>query len=380
MDKKISILAGGELILSMAENPTYYFEPLKPLFDEADFVFCHLEAPHTDRPIYQGRYVAPAAPMKNIIGVKYAGIDLLTLAANPTSSFGPYGVEDTIKWLDENDIAYCGGGMTIDDARRPAIKEVKGVKLGFLSYDCTSARSPAGYKKPGAAYVDVLTYYPPTSFPGEKPRAALTFLEPWSLQAMKDDIMDLRPQCDVLFVAIHKGLGFSAEIADYEYDITREAIEAGADVIIGNHSHVIKPVEFYKDGVIFHSTSNLVTVFPWQVHSMFHIEPASTLTKSKLRPQRTGYAKALCDLDNAPNYPFPQKECLIGKLIVDAHSKKIVEVRMIPIYVNNEGQPIPVGRSENGQKVVDIMEQLTSTNDFGTKYTWEGDEVVVTPA
>jgi hypothetical protein len=112
---------------------------------------------------------------------------------------------------------------------------------------------------------------------------------------------------------------------------------------------------------------------------MFQTEPATTLTKSKLRPRRTGASKAVCDLENAPNYPFPSKEAMICKLIVDTNTKQIEELRIIPIYVNDEGQPIPAGHSADGQKVVDTLIKLTEQYEFGTQYTWDGGEVVVTP-
>jgi poly-gamma-glutamate synthesis protein (capsule biosynthesis protein) len=380
MGKKLSFLATGELILSMDEEkckePTFYFEPVKELFEKSDLVVAHLESPHTDRPVYQGAYIAKAPAMRNIVGIKYAGIDAVTMAGNPTASYGRPGVEDTTNWLTANGIGYVGAGLNIDEARKPLIMERDGVKFGFLAYDTTSTdRSRATKLDAGAAYVDVVTYFHPKGFPGSAP-TVMTFIEHWSLEAMREDIRALRPQCDVLTVAIHQGLGFQSQMTDYEYELPRHAIEEGADLIVANHSHVIKAIEFYMGAPVFHSTGNLVCVFPWETHSMFFEDPVTTLGKSKIRPRATGAARAILDYD-APNYPFPSKEAIIGKLIVDTDTKRIEEVRLLPVYVNNEGQPIVHGDDEKGRQVFDTMVRVTKEAELNAGYKWDGDEIVV---
>ena len=382
MGKKLSVLAAGEMILSMAENderfqdPCFYFEPVKDLFGKSDLVFAHLEAPHTDRPNYQGTYVAKAPPMRNIVAIKYANIDAVTLAGNPTFSYGPPGVEDTIKWLDENGIDHVGAGMNIDEARTPLIMEREGVKFGFLSYDCTAFRAAATPIKAGAAYVDIVTYYRAPSFPGEKAAATMTFIERWSLEAMREDIRALRPKCDVLIVAIHQGLGHKTEMADYELELPRHAIEEGADLIVANHSHVVKALEFYKGVPIYHSIGNLACVYPWETHSRYFQDPETTLGKSKLRPRHNG-AAAFARMDKtAPSYPYPNRESMIGKLVVDTDTKKIEEVRILPIHVNNHGQSVVRGNDEDGRMVFDTMVRVTAESKLNTRFKWDGDEIV----
>ena len=376
MGKQINMLATGELILNMEENPTYYFEHVKELFDSADLVVGHLENMHTDRPYRQGGYVAPTSPMKNIVGVKYAGFDIVTLASNATYMSGPPGIEDTISWLDENGIAHVGAGMDITEARKPRILEREGVKFGFLSYNCLGGDAAAAHEKPGCAYVDIVTYYHPPMFPGGKP-VTYTFAERHSLEAMREDIRALRPICDVLVVAIHAGMGFDEGVlADYEYHVPREAINAGADLILANHSHVLKAIEFYRGVPIYHCLCNLVTVFPWHVHRMFMQEEQTTLNRSRIRP-RSGYSKHWLNMEH-PNYPFPDisLNSIIGKILVDADTKKITQIGFIPVRINNEGQPIPVGNDELGRGVVEYMEKVTKIAECNAKYKWDGDEVI----
>ncbi|MDR1179782.1 MAG: CapA family protein, partial [Spirochaetales bacterium] len=171
MAKRLTMIAASEMILGMRDkSPEWYFEPVEPLFKNADLVFGHLETPHTERPEYQGVFMTPPSPMKNIEVLKYAHFSGVTLAGNPIFAYGPPGVEDTVNWLDANGIAHCGAGMNIDEARKPMILERDGVKFGFLSYDSVGQMGAAATgRKAGGAYVDVLTHYAAGRFPGAPP-------------------------------------------------------------------------------------------------------------------------------------------------------------------------------------------------------------------
>jgi poly-gamma-glutamate synthesis protein (capsule biosynthesis protein) len=374
------IAATSEMILGMEREPEFYFAPVEPLLREAALVFGHLETPHTDRPEYQGVFMTPPAPMKNLSGLTYAHFDAVTLAGNPIFSYGNPGIEDTVAWLDEHNIAHTGAGMNIDEARVPMILEREGVKFGFLSYDSVGQKHAAATaRKAGCAYVDILTHFEPGRFPGAAP-SVYTFPEPQSLEAMREDIRALRPQCDILVVVLHMGMGMQEMVlADYEYQLPREAINEGADLIVTNHAHVLKGMEFYKGVPIYHCLCNLVTVFPWQIHHMFTEEPLTTLNQSRLRP-RSGYSKTWLDL-NTPNYPFPHasRKSMLGTLRVDAKAKKIVRAGFHPIYIDKEGRPIPVGRSERGEEIFAYMEKITKGAKLNAHYQWDSDVIVALP-
>ena len=378
MGKKLTVLAASELILGMEDgDPFTPFHAVKDMFNEADLVFAHLEHMHTKRPMVQGAHVAPPPSFENIEALEYAHFDAVVLAGNPTYMSGAPGVEDTIKWLDDHGIGHVGAGMNIDEARKPLILEREGVKFGFLAVNCLGGETAANLRKPGAAYVDIITYYNAPQFPGARAQG-LTFIEPHSLEALKEDIRALRPQCDVLTVVLHKGMGLTDEVilADYEYELPRHCINEGADLIISNHAHLLKAMEFYKGVPIYHCIGNLVTVFPYYVHRMFMQEPQTTLNRSKLRP-RSGYNLSWMNLD-APNFPFPDagRKSMIGKIVVDAETKKIVQVGFHPIYIDRDGHPIPVGKSALGQKVFDYMVKVTEGAYGNAKFKWDGDEVI----
>ena len=85
----------------------------------------------------------------------------------------------------------------------------------------------------------------------------------------------------------------------------------------------------------------------------------------------------MVDRDTHPNYPFPSREGIIGKLIIDADTKKVEEVRILPVFMNTEGAPIIHGNDAEGQMVFDTMVRTTQEGGLNAKYKWDGDEIVV---
>lgn len=74
---------------------------------------------------------------------------------------------------------------------------------------------------------------------------------------MERDIATLKSQVDVVIVSMHWGIHFQkAKIPMYEREVGKLAIDAGADLILGTHAHILKGIEVYKKKVIFHSLCN----------------------------------------------------------------------------------------------------------------------------
>ena len=79
-------------------------------------------------------------------------------------------------------------------------------RIGLLSYDCVGVEANAATpSKPGVAYVDVITHYGPGRITAGPPQI-YTWPEPWSLEAMREEIRALRERVDVVMVGIHMGL------------------------------------------------------------------------------------------------------------------------------------------------------------------------------
>src|SRR5499425_1771937 len=105
------------------------FAEVKPLFSGADLVVVNLECPFTTRgePIPKNfNFRARPATVQVLVD---AGVRVASLANNHMMDYGPDGVVDTIATLDAAGIAHFGAGSTLAEARKPAIVEVRGLRI-----------------------------------------------------------------------------------------------------------------------------------------------------------------------------------------------------------------------------------------------------------
>ena len=163
--------------------------------------------------------------------LRSAGFNLVTLANNHSMDFGWAALAETRGHLSNSGISWIGAGENLDEARRMASYTIKGKKIVFLGYSLTQPTEFfAGRNRPGTApgYVNLVTA----------------------------DIAKAREQADYVIVSFHWGKEASGTVRPYQRDTAHRAIEAGADVIIGHHPHVLQGVERYKGGIIFYSLGN----------------------------------------------------------------------------------------------------------------------------
>lgn len=378
----VTVIATGELMLCMDDDAEPYFAPTAKHMNAADVVIGHLEFMHTRNPQPAWENRLPAPDPDKLSGLLAGNFTAVTLAGNPAYTYGPPGIVDTIAWLDEHGVAHTGAGMSIDEAVQPAIIERDGARIGLLSYDCIGVEANAATAhKPGVAYVDIITHYEPGRITAGPPQI-YTWPERWSLEAMSEEISSLASRCDVVMVGLHMGLvHFAAarnefRLAEYESAVSRAAIHAGADVILGNHAHVLKGVEFYRGRPIFYCLGNYVTAFPWQSHLAFRTEPLTTRMRSRLREQP---GSAADHIDPAyPNYPFPAESRNALLLKIEIRDGQLGRISYIPCLVDPTGKPEPVTREGGGQGVFDYVQRATERARLNARYAWDGDEVVIT--
>ena len=385
--KTQTLLGVGDVYLYAAPPAEPLFEKTKPVLEPADISLGHIKCMFTSRGVNTfadmglaqvgERFEMPGADPKNIAALDYAGFDVMTLANCHTWDAGDPGVEDTIAGLKKYGIAHCGAGMNIDEARRPAIIERDGTRIGFLAYNCTGPMgSWALPQKAGCAYVHVLAAYEldlpviggyPTTY---------TFAEPGKLQEMIDDIRKLRSLCDVLVVFLSKGIGFlPVKLAMYEQQVSYAAIDAGADLILASHAHILKGNEQYNGKWIFHGLGNFVINMGGP--------PVQSRPQSQSQSQNQKFVKA----HGGPFFferggketPFPntpeQGLTIIAKCNIQ--DGRITEVSYLPC-LGGQHKPVEILKNdERGQRVFEYVENITRGAELNARYEWKGDEVVI---
>ena len=193
------------------------FLKIADTFQKADLVFGNLESQISDKGTDVGSIYSFRANPQSLEGLTYAGFDVVSVANNHSLDYTKEAFEDSSARLKE------AGIMPVADSL--AIKEVKDVRIGFLAYTNFA----------GIAKVD------------------------WNnLQEVIGDIQHARSRVDTLVVSLHAGEEYDKEPNEFQETFAQSAIDAGADLIIGHHPHVVQPLEQYKQGWIAYSLGNFV--------------------------------------------------------------------------------------------------------------------------
>ncbi|HUW95286.1 MAG TPA: CapA family protein [Anaerolineae bacterium] len=354
------------------QDPASIFEQVSGLLNTADVVFCQLEAVLSERgsPLPQVRLACRSRP-EVAQALKEAGFDIVSFASNHCLDLGYEALEDTIRALEQEGLSVIGVGADIQQARMPAIVDCRGTGIAFLAYNSIL---PQGYwadvNRPGCAPMRGLTLYEQVEHdqPGT-PCRVHTFPHRDDLKAMVDDIERAKSQADLVVVSVHWGIHFIPSVlADYQRDVAHAAIDAGADLILGTHPHILKGIEVYGGKVIFYSLCNF----------------ALDLRAPKELLQSTGHREiAILNPDWKPDPEYPtyfmppdSRKTIIAKCTIS--NRGIQSVSFLPVYINKQSQPeVLVSSDGRFVKVAQYVEEITRDQGLGTDYTIEGDEVVI---
>ena len=221
----------GEAI--QREGFGYPFGAIEKWLMEADVRFGNMESVFVsgDFPAEELSRRALAAPDTLAPALKAAHFDVLNMASNHILDCGTVGLEHTRRVIEGLGIRTFGAGMTPRAARKPAIIESNGLRIGFIGYqeDCNYTYGHAGA---GPAYLE------------EK-------------QIIRD-IKKLRREADAVVVSIHADLEFMETPSVWRLELSRRLARRGADVVLGTHPHVPQGVERVGRSLIAHSLGNCV--------------------------------------------------------------------------------------------------------------------------
>lgn len=238
--QKVTLIAVGDVCLAngvgqkmATKGRGYPFEKMKPILRGADIAFCNLECCIA----ISGKKVPKTynfrAHPRGALALREAGFDIACLANNHSLDYDKVALAETIRRLREQGIKYVGAGITLAEAHSPRIITVRGLRVGFLAY---------------------LGLFPPVvPLHANEPGVAMA-----ELDSIKRDVKGARPKVDVLIVSMHAGEEYHFTHSARQRDIAHTAIDAGADMVIGHHPHVVQDSEVYKGKHIFYSLGNFV--------------------------------------------------------------------------------------------------------------------------
>ncbi|MDP8974273.1 MAG: CapA family protein, partial [Actinomycetota bacterium] len=205
----------------------------------ADLTLANLENPVLENAVYHPEDPTFNGDLRLLPILKGGGIDGVTLANNHILDAGFQGLEETLGHLDDAGISYAGAGADLDATREPMIFDLGGIEVGVLSY-----QNVPSYEWAWAA----------ETTPGTAPLQE---------DIVREDIERLRSEVDLLVVMPHWGIEYTAPPDPEQVELAHAMVDAGADLIVGNHAHWAKGIEIYDGKPVFYGTGNFLFDQSW---------------------------------------------------------------------------------------------------------------------
>jgi poly-gamma-glutamate capsule biosynthesis protein CapA/YwtB (metallophosphatase superfamily) len=200
-----------------------------PWLAEADLTLGNLEAVIVEGAT-SGPYVL-AAPPEAAGVLRQAGFDVLGLANNHALDWGTRGLMETAARLRLAGIATVGAGPTLDAAYAPLIREVGGVRVAILAFDAFSRRVQ-DERAWGVAQ--------------------------WDSASALAAVSSARRQAEAVIVSVHWGNEYELRSSPYQRRLAEALVEAGADLVVGHHPHVVQETQVQGESFVAYSLGNFV--------------------------------------------------------------------------------------------------------------------------
>jgi len=370
MEKGVVVLFTGDIGPNRKE-PETMFTHVEETLRASDIVFGQLETNLSlkGRPLPYVRLALRSDP-RTATAIREAGYDVLSFASNHCLDYGVEAFLDTIQNLKKEGLYVIGAGSSIDEARKAALIERNGTKIAFLAYNSIL---PKGYEadrdKPGCAPLRAFTFYEQVEpdQPGTPPKIH-TFLHEKDKIRMEEDIRQAKSVADIVIVSMHFGIHFvPATIAEYQKEAARKAIDAGADLVIGHHPHILKGVELYKGKAIFYSLGNFA------LESPFSFDPE--LRKRKRHEEIVRLNPLWGTTSSYPLPPDTRKTMAVKAIIGEG---KIVRVSILPCWLMDGMEPRILKGDENEfHEVLGYLREITERENLNGTFTVEKDEALL---
>lgn len=228
--ERIQIVSVGDIMChspqfkSVYSNGNYdftpWFEDVKKYIENGDIAIANLETTFSGPEKKYTGYPCFNTPDELGIALKEAGFDILTTANNHSLDRGNYGVVNTLNELDKIGIQHTGTYRNNEDSHKTLIKDVKGIKIAFMSYTYGTNGIPMPKENPSA--VNII-----------------------NKKEMLNDIESARNQeVDLIVFSLHFGQEYQRKQNSYQEKLVEYLFVNGVDIVLGSHPHVIQPMEF----------------------------------------------------------------------------------------------------------------------------------------
>lgn len=262
----LTFAAVGDLIKveGLENSKDRLYEKIAGVIFDSDISYANLESQLTGQDVKAYTFSDKKAPPTCCSNEQYAALKghngkvytLMHTACNHTLDMGLEGLETTLTQLEHDNIVDLGTNRVPAEQHKGKIIEKNGIKIGFVS----AAYGLNGLEVPGGKdyMVNVVKFH-------HRPPAGREV----DLTLLNNQINDCKEQgCDIIIASLHWGYEYEFFPRQHQVETAHAMVEAGVDVIISHHAHVLQPVEYYrtrrdpdKTAVIAYSLGNLTTSF-----------------------------------------------------------------------------------------------------------------------
>lgn len=233
----------GRSIKTKSELNNYegIFKDVSYLWKDSQYVSGNVESALLDNPEEfkkSDKEIHLYAETKVANLLKNNGFTMANLSNNHLGDFGREGVLSTINAVKMAGLNYVGAGENINDAATYDIQDVNGIKVATIGIS------------------DIV----PKDFSANRTQAGILSTMYPSYNRL---VYEASQEADLVVVNLHWGIEYGVDETEEQEKIAKALIDAGADVIIGSHPHVLQPIQTYKDGIIFYSMGNFVFDQGW---------------------------------------------------------------------------------------------------------------------
>jgi poly-gamma-glutamate synthesis protein (capsule biosynthesis protein) len=194
------------------------WQDVEPLLKGADIGFANLETPVAPRTGQPGLPFQFNGPEGLPAALRSSGFKVLTTANNHAYDQGAPGVRETLERLEAEQLVPVGSGIDRLAAEAPRIIEVRGLRVAFLAF--TDLFNINLNRASGGPWVNPLDL-------------------PEAVRAVRL----AKAGADAVVVSLHWGVEYSHQPTPRQREVAAQLVEAGADLILGHHPHVLQPVE-----------------------------------------------------------------------------------------------------------------------------------------
>ncbi len=237
----ISLAEGYAIVETLKSNggniSSAFSEETLDIMRGADVFMVNNEFTYTRRgePTFEKQYTFRANP-DNVHYLDDMGADIVSLANNHSYDYGEISLLDTLDTLEGDEMPYVGAGRNIEEAARPVYYIVNDVKIGFVSATQIERQSNPDTR-------------------GATDNSAGTF-RCWYNDRIFEVIGQMKQECDYVVAYIHWGTELEENTDWAQDDLAPKLVNAGVDLIIGDHPHILQKLDYIGDVPVIYSLGN----------------------------------------------------------------------------------------------------------------------------